>query len=91
MICFGRDPKDHLVLTHSDSISVLSKFRIPSLVLEDKLLDSFLKCRYQVPLEMSEDTWEHCTKVADVAHMTEETHDFPSCSRNQAGHSKGMR
>lgn len=85
MICVGRDLKDHLVLTHS--IYVLSKFRIPSLVTEDKLLDSFLKRRYQVPLEMSQDTWEHCTKVADVAHIAEEI--FPSCSRTSGRTLKG--
>lgn len=89
MTWVGRNLKDHLVLTHSDSIYILSKFRIPSLVTEDKLLDSFPKCRYEVPLDMPQDTWEHCMKVTDVAHITEETHDSPSFSGTSGRMLKG--
>lgn len=62
---------------------------VPALVTEDKILDSFAKYRCQVPSEMSQDTWEHCTKVADAAQVTEETHAFPNFGRRSGRTPKG--
>ena len=62
---------------------------VPALITEDKILDLFAKYRCQVPSEMSQDTWEHCTTVADVAQVTEET--FQTSAGEQAGLAKGIR